>query len=143
MVNLYLRKRNPFLYVKHFSINNVLASLGFVNSRRFLRYNQSCYTTLSDIVFPTWRQAEKKNKCLGYEIHPRQSPALNLVDFGFPATHWLRLWICCKILNSIFFGKVAWPFDFIKHNLIQNPAYKMISIIQINGGLSCFSETGK
>ena len=68
--------------MKHFSINNVHKSLGFANSRRFLRNNPFFYTILSGIVFPMRCQAEGKNSCLGYESHSTQSPALNSVDLG-------------------------------------------------------------
>ena len=78
------------MYVKHFSMNNVNTSLGFVNSGRFLRKKQLFYTTLSGIVFPTWRQVEGKNSCLGYESHPKQSLTLNLVDLFIPVS--IILW---------------------------------------------------
>ena len=84
LVKLYLRKRNPFV-CESFSINNVHKSLGFVNSRRFLRKNQLFYTSLSGIIFLTWCQVEGKNSCLRHENYQRQSPTFNLVDLGIPA----------------------------------------------------------
>ena len=78
--------------MKHFRINNIHTNLGFFNLKRFLRKNnQFFYTSLNGIVSPwmvftTWRQADRKNSCLGYEslVLTRQSLTFNSVELGIP-----------------------------------------------------------
>ena len=78
--------------MKQFRINNVHTNLRFFNLKRFLKKNnQFFYTSLNSIVFSsmvftTWRQADQKNSCLGYErlVLTRQSLAFNSVELGIP-----------------------------------------------------------
>ena len=58
------------------------------------------------------------------------------------ATHSRKLWLCYKIFCGIF-SKGTQPFDFTKHNLIRELAYKVKYIIQINRGLIMFFRNSR
>ena len=118
--------------MKHFKINNVHANLGFFNLKRFLRKeNQFFYTNLNGIVFPsmvftTWRQANRKNRCLGYEslVLTRQSPAFNSVELGIPG-------VCLMDLKSDaeFKEKLIYCFKNDKNLVNFDPSTQKVSQI--------------
>ena len=61
------------------------------------------------------------------------------------AIHSRRLWLCYKIIRSIYFNKgtQTFDFDFIKRNVVQKLAYKVKYSSQINGGLIMFFRNSK